>query len=890
MVFHRILAVIVAVNLLSGSSTAAERDLPGEVDPTPGWRRIGGFSGTSAKHLLGRLNDLLFETEATGSLYRDLGDITIGLGLPIEDGTLDWENSFFRRVLPIHDDIPPGGIVTGGDLSSYIDIKTLISRGRLGYDVLTDIVENAGAIGVQGEGGVSLTMGRIHPAIELGDRPLAEALDDPDRQLVDLGRAYPKDQSKSLLRLGVEGVAAALRWISTSIGRANSDTERSQIFYESYDDSVTLFIDLGVPVDAELFRGSDRRLGPGDFVRQVSFVGFSPVAAGIEIYGVELSYRRFYRFLRETTIVKESGGTVLVQIRTSMAEGNETTPFKLRPEVQLLGILTAGYTFFEQVFTGGPTVSYNAVYRIDLSNPRGMECFKAMLGDGMQPRLRPLREAAVEHDGAEELAAEIRRGINRNTLRRVRFFTLFNLRDWRIATTDLIDTDDDLTRETVFARNWSQLKGFGRRQDRSKRILMRSVVHVPADSGLRGGDRNTEAAATQIVTRIQDNHATSRLAATYIRLVGRMLDGVEHDVLEKLSATDPEQKTRFFLNLRLMLDRENVERITGVSERDVWRELAGILLGEDHRDLWETPEKRRLWRTHEAWFESDPLQLHLREMSAEKRYRLARRTAGKWTKLQRAASEGGCPSCLSDALGTWDSASMMQLLIARICRRNGGPGIGYRYEVFVDEMLRPVTAASDADVAPPIDGRIGDILGEAVARRAAGLEGRGESEKALTADLAGWQGDRFIEPSLPRLEGGEVLVNVGAEPLGGEAAPCWKLRLFSDVRFAPDLRLRVDLRDFKGMRADTPIGHALLPIGEFTDLVATPFLTSRYSYDIALPAAERLRGDHSYSLLLRVVNADGLTVSEEEQVTLRWPSGGVPSAEEICSSPSMVGD
>jgi hypothetical protein len=111
------------------------------------------------------------------------------------------------------------------------------------------------------------------------------------------------------------------------------------------------------------------------------------------------------------------------------------------------------------------------------------------------------------------------------------------------------------------------------------------------------------------------------------------------------------------------------------------------------------------------------------------------------------------------------------------------------------------------------------------------------------------------------------------------------LRLFSDVSSAEDLSLRIDLRDFRGIRSDTPMGHARFEMGQPTAVESTPFMTSRYSYDIPLPADDRMVPGNTYSLLLRVLNAEGLTVSEEQQAKLVWPEGGLETAVEGCYLP-----
>jgi hypothetical protein len=86
-------------------------------------------------------------------------------------------------------------------------------------------------------------------------------------------------------------------------------------------------------VEAEPFTQGDPRFGPGDFVRQITFVGPSPIGVGIGSYGVEMSYQHFCRLFRES-IVNEARGTMLVQVRTAMAKGNETTRLKVRPELE----------------------------------------------------------------------------------------------------------------------------------------------------------------------------------------------------------------------------------------------------------------------------------------------------------------------------------------------------------------------------------------------------------------------------------------------------------------------------------------------------------------------------------------------------------------------------
>ncbi len=53
-----------------------------------------------------------------------------------------------------------------------------------------------------------------------------------------------------------------------------------------------------------------------------------------------------------------------------------------------------------------------------------------------------------------------------------------------------------------------------------------------------------------------------------------------------------------------------------------------------------------------------------------------------------------------------------------------------------------------------------------------------------------------------------------------------------------------------------------------------------------LPAVEEMEGGEAYVLLLRILNADGLPVSEEQQVRFKWLEGGGESVTG-CYSPAL---
>ena len=356
--------------------------------------------------------------------------------------------------------------------------------------------------------------------------------------------------------------------------------------------------------------------------------------------------------------------------------------------------------------------------------------------------------------------------------------------------------------------------------------------------------------------------------------------------------------TRFSLNLILSLDEDHVNNLENATENEVWTELADLLLGPSLRDAWSTPEKREEWRraarnsSSESLDEvvtSDAIEIRDKPVKPKARYRLARRSVQKFSGLQTLARTGDCLSCLTRAFRKWESASMMQVLIARIATKNSEDTIAYQYEVFIDDMLRPATVANDVELDLPVHAQVSDTVRDAiVGQRKFELEGQAVADNLMIGQRR-WQGDHFLDPSQSRLEGGQVLLNVGAGMTDDQPTPpCWMLRLYSDVLFEEDLSLRIDLRQRRSVGADIPLGHAHFAMGDPTEVTETPFMSARFSYDIPLPATDRLREGERYTLLLRMLNADGLPVSEEQQTSLTWPEGGLESAADGCYIPDIV--
>jgi hypothetical protein len=84
--------------------------------------------------------------------------------------------------------------------------------------------------------------------------------------------------------------------------------------------------------------------------------------------------------------------------------------------------------------------------------------------------------------------------------------------------------------------------------------------------------------------------------------------------------------------------------------------------------------------------------------------------------------------------------------------------------------------------------------------------------------------------------------------------------------------LKLYLRKAKA-GVDKEIMIASLDLGESHPLPEAPFMTARYYYDIPVPWSGTLREKEAYTLLMRVLNSEGLPVTEEQEIRLELPEG-----------------
>lgn len=896
-----ILAGVAALALANVPAKAQERVGVRVVEPESGWERVGDFRGSPGSGFVARLRNELFELDSSGSLYRDLGDVSLGVSFDVgKGGRVDWDNTANRQVLAYHEDLLPGGTIGTEDLSRYLDVKTLVSRGRADYRYVPDWISDGGA-GVRVEGGTSLTLAHIHDPLPLGERPLAAALAEAGPESIsrelrrELRNSGRRVGDPSVLEIGTRGVAAIVRWIADAIGKKNFDTERSAIFWEGYADPITQIVDLGVPVEAEIFFAGSP-LAIGDRVRHITFLAVVPVDLRAKKLGMETGYQRYVRFLRETTIVKQAGNEVVVVVRNGLASGNELIPFKIRPELRLLKILRLGYTFFEQIYDRAGTISWQVAYRVDLSNPHGLAAFRLLLEQGNNVRFRPLADAADRGDGAEILYEESRDGRQRSAVRRAQFFSAASKRGSRTARLETIRIGPVSLRQVARLRSSRLKKTWGRDRNRERLFAVSAQSHLTSVEDRR---ENGWDGALTLISGLRDVHAES----AEVKRAGRLLEVVNPSLdlaplVAEMSDLGPRGETRLLVNSFLSLSGKHLAYLAGVSPDRVWQELGEIFLGAGRGGEWSTPPQRRIWRRSvgepAALRRSLPaLPIPVRSGKAlgpRRRYRLARRTARKFERLQELIRERDCLPCLTDALDEWRDVAAMHVLLARLGADGGLAEPGYRYEVYSDAMLRPATLSNGIRYSFPTED---DLVPDLVRFKGSA---NGSDEDAVPAGAArlqqeidrrrDWIGTATLaESSASRLAAGMMLAR--NRDAGSPSGTCFQLRLFSDHQFHPALRLRTDLhRVDGGHEVDHSIETRLFRLGAPVAVAQTPFMVARYYFDVPLPALRGLEEGSRWEMQLRVLNPAGYPVTEEQQLRFQVAEGGEDLMPPGCVAPA----
>ena len=917
----RAVSVLLGLGLFcSGPAPAQLR--PAAPQPIEGWLVIGDFTGSADVGLRSLVSNWFFEYERGDSLYRDMGDLGVGIGGDIGavKARLDWY--FRRRVARSQDVKPAGSTITAQDISYLSNINTSRLRLRADWNYLEN-ADDWASVGVRTEGGFSVTMARKRqPTIHLPETMPTEALGSGWDEFKEFFVEEDVNLNENnVIYVGVGSMAAVVDGAAAAVGNRFATTEHAAVYWDEYSRPMMLFPQAGIPVKLSVFTGDDPTLAIGDSLTFLTFVGLSPLTAGVNKYGVRLGYQRYLRLLRETTVVKEADDEVLVRVRDWRGNGNELTPFKYRPEVRLW-IIRIGYTFFESVVDRYRERVSDVTYRIDLGSESGMESFRQLLKKGARVRVTPqVPEAESEaEDGVEILYTELDRGKTYNARVRANFFSWFNYHLRQLGNTRRIVTRDAEFREITRGR----MKDFRNVITQKRKAKTRSVIRIQSDinwfdTEVADVAREDERLAATITTNISLGFASQAEVRTLVKSVGATLGlKAPHPALGELMLRKVDGRTEFALDLVVSFGPRETKRLQGVAEDDVWRALAELLLGPEHGEAWATATARHWWEPGApAYAGPQPSVRHIgryydslrgyekppggnrffdpQYKRSQRLYRVAKKSVRKFKRLQLAfGEESDCLQCLIDGYSTELDFYLMQALAVRFGGGVEGGGVGYEFRFLLGDMTKPVGGSNDV------------------------LHGFHLDSAEIVPNT------ETIRDSPPRIRNGQALLNVTGSAPDTEAADasCWKVRLFSDYLFADDLKLRMQGSRARKLKKNAPQVTFLLPLGEPYPIEELPeielarelfdartqqSLSSGYGvgrnyletlggeaswasemdlpdyfYEIDVPPVAEAMLGNDYTALLRVVNAVGLPVTEEQEIRLTLPEDWVAQVPEHC--------
>jgi hypothetical protein len=779
------------------------------------------------------------------------------------------------------------------------------------WEYIPELFTDDDGVAIQVEGGYSVSASRAQPPTQHDLSPLEGLILEPASQEYS---NFKEENEVSMEKHGVVYVtagsaAAVVDSMAGYIGNKFADTERAALYWDKYSEPLMLFPKSGLPLKMKVFLGSDPTLAVGDKLTFTSFVAVSPLVIGVNQYGARLGFRYFWRFLRETTIKKEEDSIVEVRVRDWRGRGGELTPFKYRPEVRLW-IITLGYTFFETVRDDFRERTSDAVYRIDLKTENGMAFFKWLVKESGRITTKPEKADDEDQEGIEVLTSELSRGKSRDFRIRANFFSWFRYRTNKIGTTRRIILQDAELNEAIRARTREYYSKFGRTKDVRTRslIIAQSDVDWQDDLELEHQPED-EKIAVIFSTNFSNRWATEndvRAVATGIeKILG--LKG-PRPILEEFKAFESEDRTRLTVYLDVSLGPDQIKRASEVSDEEYWMALGELLLGPEFADAWSTEGKRYYWEPGAPSYRSvDPQVASIArhydslrgfkgrpfkrsrifnpaEYSSRDLYRIATKTVEKMERLAKLFLENpDCLRCLVKGYSTGKDTFLIQGLVVRFAGGVETGGVGYDFKILVGNMVRPISATNGVVHGYQLP-RGGDIL--------------------RTAEQT-WE-------SPPRMRAGQLLLNIaGADRELEEGEPCGKLRLFSDHYFVDDIGIRMVWRRAR-KRAYRSLKGEVGTLGEtedFTDAeaekgfidystfdseraLASEFSTfddrtlqmqygshpfdgrfeqARYFYDIYLPEFNYEPTKKGFTILLRLLNADGFPVSEEQEIMMKVP-------------------
>lgn len=887
----------------------------------PRWMVVGTFKGAADPGLLGRLSNYVFEYEADDSLFRDFGDLGVGIGTDIGSVEVDLDLNFRHRIVSSHEAILPGETIKADNISLLRKVGTARTRLRLQWEYLPEIFTDDDGISIQVEGGYSISTSRVQPPTIQSVDPLAGLILDPDTQTQ---ASFKEEHEVSRDKHGVVYItagsaAAVVDSLSGAIGSRFADTERAAVYWDKYAEPIMLFPKSGLPLRLRVFMGDSNLLAVGDRLTFTTFVAVSPLVLGVDYYGAKLGYRYYWRFLRETTVEKLPDSVVKVRVRNWRGRGGELTPFKYRPEVRLW-FFTLGYTFFESVRDDFLERTSDEVYLVDLKNEEGLEFFKKLVKQSGSINPNPKLPDPQEIDGMETLASEISDGKNRNFRVRANLFSWLRYRASKLATTRRIVTQDADLNEAVRVNSREYMNRIGRHRDiRSRSVIVaQSDVHWQNDVVIEETDRQGETRQIhpedeKLAVLISTNYSNRWATAADVRALAHGIDKIlnlktPHPILEEFKEFEDDGRTRLTVYLDLSFGPEQITRGSRISETEIWKLLAELLLGEEFREAWATEGNRFWWEPDAPPYRGvDPPAPHisrhydeLREFKhrpskrsrifnpAEYRssdlYRIAKKTFKKMKSLSTLFVERpDCLRCLSKGYSTGKDVLLVQALAVRLAGGVEQGGVGFDYDILVGNMVRPVSGTNSIEHGYQLP-RVADIL--------------------YSAEQT-WE-------SSPRLRAGQMLVNTsGRDHDLADDEPCGMVRVFSDHYFDEDLSLKMIWRRQRNA-ADVSLKAAFASLGEpieFTEeearkgfidysefraenIVSSEYSTfedrmrsmrhgsnpftgrfeqARYFYDVYIPRFGVQPTKKGFTILMRLLNPDGLPVTEEQEILMMAP-------------------
>ncbi len=372
------------------------------------------------------------------------------------------------------------------------------------------------------------------------------------------------------------------------------DSDKNVKFAEDPLAALRLHSLLGVPIDYRIFLENNADIAIGDVIEHTTFFNIKPLGLKVDLFGfLRPSHSRFRRHFRSLGFKKIEGDKVIVEIEDTQISGDGTEFFKLRPKLFDLIKINLGKWGKEDF----KEESLLQRFEIDLKADKGIEFFKKILLAAYTPKLKLHRNSILidhrDYEGAVSAFSPIYRdgyGSDNLFVIRIPGAIKYENRSYYDINRVHFEGNDYLTGEKLLRRKFRNKLhlDFWIFEIKKKDKNYECRLDLQAKSIDHNSSMNIEC---NYYNRYAENRHIEDIRQSLEMTLDGKMDRLDQDILQSLLIEDTE-KVSMYSNISF--SKKQIDNITSSSEEEIIHEIAKLLFGDGAKNVF-SKKYRRNW-------------------------------------------------------------------------------------------------------------------------------------------------------------------------------------------------------------------------------------------------------------------------------------------------------